>query len=470
MDVRTLVENSYNKHDEQREFLAEVLEFLLAEGDTPDRPSSIPFPIIKITELWGQTTASGRNKNDDRKRIEKFTARIPGKTVAQKLEGINSVIDYNPRIDLPRIMSTLVFLELMRSIVVEYTESVSGFLFEGFLAGLFGGKSVQVTDVKGKAAEGQVGKPITDVELNGRDYSLKLLSPKTLIEGSFKNLVHHFEARDEVVYLTLRKEGDGILLWYEFTITLPTFVTFIGHASKTVMVPVTQDVEVLGSHLATADENLQIEIDGKKYTITKVVPTGGERRVPRNRYVMQGTRDPEGTYILSYETGETREEIGLTASGRRIWGEGLEGIENYRKAREMGGLLADKTGADKGSMIEFLKTVPGYADKAAQFEISRAYADKLVDGGDAELVGTLDLSEEKIRGVAEQYAAKLNEELVPIYSALDSFTKNINSYFLTGKHAKSRFAHADAASTDAKELETKTRKIVKGGDEADEGP
>jgi len=451
------------------QLIEEVMDnpsFIL-EGDedtSKDRPSSIPFPVIKITELWGRTTPSGRNKSADRKRIEKFTTQIPGRTVAEKLEGINNVIEYNPRIGLPRIMSTLVFMELMRSIVVEYTEAVSGFLFEGFLAGLFGGKSVQVTDVKGKESAGQVGKPITDVELNGRHYSLKLLSPKTVIEGSFRNLVHHFEGLNEVVYLTLRKEANDILKWYEFSITLPTFVRFIGHAAKgSGDQPILKTIKVLGSQLIPIGTTGQIEIDGVERQIKHIYPEGGGRKVPSNLYASQGQKDPEGTYVVTYDTGETEERLILTASGQHIWGVGDPGVENYRTARKLGQL------ADKTAMIKHLKTVPGYADKAAQFKISRAYMDGLVDQGQANEIGVLDLSEGKILGVAEQYAAELNAELVPMYSALDSFTKNINSYFLTGKRSRDRLAHADAASDNAKQLESQTRKIVEGTGEVEAG-
>ena len=45
----------------------------------------------------------------------------------------------------------------------------------------------------GRAA-GATGKPITDVRLGGKEYSLKLLGQKTGVKGSFVNMVEHFKS------------------------------------------------------------------------------------------------------------------------------------------------------------------------------------------------------------------------------------------------------------------------------------
>ncbi len=160
----------------------------------------IKFPAWNITENWGQLS------NRDRSLIVGLTKNLPATTVQGKLEEINKIVEFDESAGVPKILSGLVILEMLSQIVKEYTESVSGFLFEGFLAGIFGGQSVQIVDVSGEDAEGQAGKPITDVELNGIDYSLKLLKPGTSIDGSFKNLVEHFATkRKGVRYLVVRK-------------------------------------------------------------------------------------------------------------------------------------------------------------------------------------------------------------------------------------------------------------------------
>jgi len=471
-ELRDILKEEYIKKEEDSftpqvlmEMIEEVMDVLgpglIQEGgDSPDVGKSVPFPMVKITELWGKTTKSGRNKNADRKYIERLTAQLPGDTVEEKLKEITKVTTYNPRIGVPRILSTLIFLELMRSIVVEYTEAVSGFLFEGFLAGLFGGKSIQVTDVKGEEAEGQVGKPITDVELRGRHYSLKLLSPGTIIEGSFKNLVNHFRALDEVVYLVLRKKENDVLEWHEFEITLPTFVHWIGHAKKIADVAVTKQIEITGAEMKKVMVNKKLlNIDGTDYPVSKI-QDGAGNPVKKGSWGTQGVENPEQIYVATYETGETEEAITLSAAGKDIWGKGPQGIVNYKKARDL------SQGGNKDALVAHLETAPGYIGKAAKFQIPRGYVDKAIAGASpgggttARNIGTLNLSEDALRAVAEQYAAKLNEDLIPMYTALQEFTENINAYFLTGKRSKDRLGHAMAASEDATEIHTRSNALA----------
>ena len=86
-------------------------------------------------------------------------------------------------------------------------KTASGFIFEGFLAGLFGGQSIQIQsaadipEAPGEAESGVTGKPITDVMLNNKHYSLKLLGEDTDVKGSFRNMVEHFRKYDHVITL-----------------------------------------------------------------------------------------------------------------------------------------------------------------------------------------------------------------------------------------------------------------------------
>ena len=181
---------------------------------------NISLPTIKITEDWG------RMNTKDRAIIEKFTRKIEGGTLEQKLSSLNSILTTKKEgAQVGDILSTMVVCEILSSILREFTESAGGFIFEGFLAGLFGGKSVQITSPEEIEGMDASGKPITDVILNDRHYSLKLLGQKTGVKGSFANMVAHFEKLDHVVYLDARRIGkDQGLEFGEFTITLPKFL------------------------------------------------------------------------------------------------------------------------------------------------------------------------------------------------------------------------------------------------------
>jgi len=70
--------------------------------------------------------------------------------------------------------------------------------------------------------------------------------------------------------------------------------------------------------------------------------------------------------------------------------------------------------------------------------------------------GHIELDKAKIRQVAENYAKILQETVLPIYEALDSFNTHLFEYFVDGNMN----AGGDAIA-DAKELKTQTdQKII----------
>ena len=196
-------------------------------AQTTDNITVIRRPTIKITELWGKT------ENGDRNLMESLMANIEGGTVQEKIASVNQFMEQQApepgEGDISKIMSYLIFLDTFASIVSDYGASVTGFLFEAFLAALMGGTSVQIDDPEQVgAAPGSL--PIEDVQLmirNSEDadaevvpYSLKVLAKGGQVKGSYKNIVDYFldpaEGRktDTIVYLIVIKDSDkmqGIL-------------------------------------------------------------------------------------------------------------------------------------------------------------------------------------------------------------------------------------------------------------------
>tara|TARA_Y100000310_G_scaffold150201_3_gene149636 strand:+ start:11661 stop:13058 length:1398 start_codon:yes stop_codon:yes gene_type:complete len=395
--------------------LSPLFEDIQADVDKID----ITLPTIKITELWGKVN------NKDRSLIEQLTRNVGGDSIEEKIQNINRICEFDETADLATIFSTLIFMDCLRSIVVEYTESVSGFLFEGFLAGIIGKGSVQITDAED--AEGQVGKPITDVALTIGDggeaiqYSLKLLSPKTTIEGSFKNLVNHFKSYDHVVYLTVRKESNDIMRFLEFTITKENFLDWIGFAWRSEKAAeIIDDLEMSGSDL----EELWTDAEtGERWLkhddpdegevtlkVTKIIDVQTGRTVAKNHKIA-----PDRRYTVFYSLGDEEDAFKkLSASGKHLYG-------NQEEFEVLLGL------ANSGSHDEFIKALeasPGY-QKSLQFHIASDYASR-----NSVEIGAIDLSQEKIYAVANNYAGLLQSNLIPIYNELAQLTDNINKYFL----------------------------------------
>jgi len=419
--------------------LRPLFETIQADVDKID----ITLPTIKITELWGQVN------NKDRSLIEQLTRNVGGDSIEEKIQNINRICAFDESADLATIFSTLIFMDCLRSIVVEYTESVSGFLFEGFLAGIIGKGSVQITDAG--EAEGQVGKPITDVALTiggeAIQYSLKLLSPKTTIEGSFKNLVNHFKSYDHVVYLTVRKESNDIMRFLEFTITKENFLDWIGFAWKAEKpVKETDDLELSGSDLAglwldeeTGERWLQHNDPDEgavNLKIVKIIDVETGRTVARNHKIAAERR-----YTIFYSLGEEENSFKrLSASGKHLYGS--------QDAYEI--LLGLAASGTHDEFIKELEASPGY-QRSLQFHIASDYASK-----NSTEIGAIDLSQEKIYAIANNYAALLQSSLIPIYNELAQLTDNINKYFLGTAEGDvaTRRQYALKASQNAVELKS----------------
>ena len=202
----------YGKKKGNAEDFISLIENLL--GDLPliqeeqegargvEQEVRIPIPKLRITEAWGVPGSK------DRQIIERYSRNIPGDTLPEKLQFLTGVVSGELQLtNVREVLSTLVILEVLSTILDDFTESAGGFIFEGFLAGLMGLDAEQIT---GSEEKDVAGKPITDVVLGGVEYSLKLLGQTTGVKGSFKNMVEHFKSRDHIVYLDARrKRGEG---------------------------------------------------------------------------------------------------------------------------------------------------------------------------------------------------------------------------------------------------------------------
>lgn len=388
------------------------------------------MPTVKITENWGQLD------NKDRELLELLMRNVHGTTVKEKLTHVQNFITYEEGRPISDIFSNLVFLEIFSNIIKEYNASTAGFLFEAFLAGLFGGVgSVQISD----PVDGNL--PITDVTLHGVPYSLKVLSPTKPVHGSFKNLVDHFRSEDRVVYLVVTKlQGDeaNILTFAEFEITLDNFLTYIGYIEAGTKVDDVQTFVVKGSEINFQENTVNHE--GQSLPLTSKAREVGVGSFTKTKL------DPDTEY-------EVKAIVGQKTKRRVSKGKG-GAVDLYGSAEVYDNLNSI---TDHGEFLKALINTTGYQDRK-QFGISPTYVQNT-----ATLMGKLDLRDETLRGVAEAYAADLQESLIPIYSALSEFTSHVNKYFLEGATGTdiTRKEHAMLAAKEAITLKDSTDRIVK---------
>jgi len=471
-DLKKIIKEEYNKKNSKvtKDLIIEMIEELMdaapmleramPKAEVPEEPKEGEYflPTIKITEAWGQPGTK------DRELIEQFTARIGGNTLEEKIRNINQVIvEADQNAGIPQILSSMVMIEILNAILAEFTESAGGFIFEGFLAGLFGEDAVQITDVGEQEQEtGATGKPITDVVLGGQEYSLKLLGQTTGVKGSFRNMIEHFKGRDHIIYLDARRTGEG-LEFGEFKITLDNFdEVFIDPFLK----QVTANKENISKANDLKKSLEQLKQEGKPLKairFAKNFPGTGSRVFSYSpkldeiqvsgQQLNQIMRDVQsmtnkelqklGPYTISY--ADTKFE---GTKAEKLFG-------SFGKAQQVRRLAKE---GNREQLIAALEDTPGYKGRQ-QFEFTRAQAENIVGFKE---IGELKISPDALKSTWLAYGDVLKANVEPIYKALNKFSNDINLFFLSGDDKDAnRKQYGVAAANGAKELQTSTDKAVK---------
>jgi len=481
--------NRFRMREDSRALIEEVLQYLtempVGAKDAKGKEIDIKLPTLKYTEDWGKPD------NEDRERIERYMKNIEGTDLKTKLKNLNDILGGSVKdADVGTILSTLIMIEILSTLAGderEFTESAAGFIFEGFIAGLFGDESVQITDVDQESAGEQTGKPITDVILNGRHYSLKLLGPNTALKGSWTNMVGHFKdprTNGEIIYLDARRENGG-LGFSEFRITLRDYMKIFSDPFKKFEPGSTRDIIVSAEELIPTLEKLQgsrredgrgarlkairIKKGGNKLPKesgllsafdTKTRPAGHKDERKSVQALINYMTDPETTAAdlegVKFEI-EYQEQKDITASSSvaRLFGS----REQYNAVA-----AAIKKGTD-ADIIAALEQTAGFKKKGGtggeQFIFTKNQAEELAT---AQPLGWIPLGEKALKEVWKNYAEMLLTTIDPVYRNLQEFTDNVDQFFLGAgeKGGKgNRRAFGDAAIREAKELRVATDKAIK---------
>ena len=406
----------------------------LLREDAPRAPAGadkFPLPKLRITEAWGAP------ESDDREIIEKYSKNIPGTTLQEKLQYLADIIEGKIVLhDVQPIISTLVMIEVLSAILADFTESAGGFIFEGFLAGLFGGQSVQITDVGDDTGEA-TGKPITDVVLGDKEYSLKLLGQRTVVKGSFRNLVEHFKSSDHVIYLDARRLGKTEGLEFgEFTITLDNFldVFFKPFAKIKKKVTTAPTAKVLLNRINSLGDQI-FKIKSSKRL--------GSRSVFSVEDIEQ--IDPgQLAQMAPFDVHYSEESFAGSTKAKKLFGTGRQ-FNEVAEAIESG---------NREAIFTALEATPGY-QKPEQFIFTRQQAESIKG---FEVIAVLPLGDEALKKAWMNYAELLNSTIAPVYRFLGIYDESITNYF-TGE-GDNRNSEAGNAVSAAEDLRKATDEAV----------
>jgi len=489
--------------EEMMEQVSESVETIEEEEGSPGGRFSFSIPIPKLvpTEAWGDPSSQSRaaiarifdsitREPDIRARIQHVNSFLLPEQALRKAPGgkINAVLNM------------MQIIEALQACLNDYNESSAGFVFEGFMAALTGGKQIA----------GRVGGtlPIEDFvafsETGDTEVptSLKLLSPNTTIHGSFTNLVDYLFIRGgtgvpEIRYLIALKdvEEDNVskLAFFDFVISRDNFIEVMLQSNNGGLLG--QSAAALKKHIATWTDP-----KADPGPIWRLKMRDLLRSAPgytANRGMFYVNLDDEGNFSESAgpitDPDKKRAQYGLaTAQGEmtallnaaqqagaafaRGEGAGLEDwienldldMEGFTKAKRKKTIQAIADAFEEGAQAAQPEAVTesyygfgpfherekllmkeellseGSSTGGSQWGISRGNMNKMRSLISTEYYGELDLSQANIDELSKIYIDKLGEDLMSLLEVTKNFSENIGRYFSTPDRAEAIQANQQA--------------------------
>tara|TARA_E500000318_G_C3553380_1_gene209993 strand:- start:496 stop:1794 length:1299 start_codon:yes stop_codon:yes gene_type:complete len=377
------------------------------EEDGLGKKFLIVVPKMSPSEAWGDP------KTLERKQINNIFRVIGGgKDISARIDRLNKFLDpasaarkTSPRV----IISTMMIVEALRAAMNNFTESSAGFVFEAFMAALTSG-SQKVGKVAGTL-------PIEDFvafdqfSKEGAAVSLKLLSPKTGIKGSFTNLVDFLFVRGapSIKYLVAYKtyvggsegeKGDvGQLEIFDFDITKDNLVDFIFGGTGT--------TRNLFNPVSESEAKKAIASGDMEQIYAMFLKTKG--------YTKKGQMNPSARKKQTDLENKPEEAV----------------KENFY-------LLENKSLLTEAA--------------ESQWEVSATMMKSLGKVINLTAYGTLDFSDARMSELANIYGNKLGKTILDLLESTQSLTNNIGAYFSQKNRSKALTA-GEEAKGDAKAIQ-----------------
>ena len=468
------------------------------------------MPEFEISEAWGQKDTEAR------KQFEVYMNNIPGASVEDKLRYLNLFIEeVRPgKYQTHEILSNLMFLDLLSTVVNNFSPSGAGFLFEAFLAGLLRGTQ-QIEKTEGELQ-------IDDLrDAEGKPISLKLLVPTTPVKGSIKNLIGFLSNpanSDGIEYLCVYKFGkdqtkglsfysfmidpQNIYYWLakelKFDVTLAES-TERRRTRKQQMTP--EKIEKIMKKQAAARELVkQAQAFRARGSVKKKAMMSSPGGIKGSELVKKAGKEFgfEAPAVFDLTAQEiqnlTDEEVVAVLNARKKYLSSLN-VPSDHELGDFRGAYKQVTGAEESvdyfkglyeeDPVRWANELLGRANlkpltagpeleeegmlmeaKESQFEINSALILKrtLPDIYRLSRFGYLNIDREQAVRLAEEYTDSLRDSVVALFSVLDRLTQGLTGYFLTPEGGN-RFAlgqEAVRASKEMNELITDPEKGIKG--------
>jgi|10_taG_2_1085330.scaffolds.fasta_scaffold20320_3 hypothetical protein len=395
------------------------------------RERTLRLPIQFPTEI----SVGQKPSSEDRDVFHAWMSNLPEGDLGTKVKAIEAYIANPPEASVADTLSYLMFLNTFSFMIQEFNASVAGFLWEPFLAAMFGAESVQVP-----TSEGDIADVKLMIQRGGvlQRVSLKILRAEGAVGGSFRDLVNHFSENpsEPMIYVVIKKYDDDTLMkFYEFPVSQETFFDFIGHPATVRIYRPSEESFQVQEPISVARQAKAVKATKEKglgWKVEKITPSGSDESLPGRFQLEPGV---EYTAHLSYPekvAGQAgKDKPG--ANAKHLWGD--EEIYSqwyglYQQLQQGGIAPADFWAAVKGERPHLTPWAPkgarGYQQKE-QFEISWSYAPKHAK---VDHLGNLDISKEALDNAFAAGSQSIGADLTDLFNALTDLVDNVGRFFL----------------------------------------
>jgi hypothetical protein len=516
-----LIENYYGQKktlnlSTLEQLVAEVMdnfsekEVLLAEEQAPEAGGNrfsmtIPIPRLMPNEAWGDPTSQSRQD------VDKVFASITrkGGDMKSRIAHVATFLDpaqavrKAPGGKVNTILNMMQIIEALQAALNDFNESSAGFVFEGFMAALTGGR--QEADRVGGTL------PIEDfITADNENVSLKLLSPATPIHGSFTNLIDYLFIRGEtgvpsIKYLIALKDSEensvAKLQFWDFLISRENFVELMQTTGNGSLLGASSGK--LSQQIANYEDSniwrqqmkeVLLQVDGynqKQGMFFKNVSSEGEFFIdpeagadPRKKNRQYQSKLKMGRKVSmvdaaeeagreSFQTGvplsdwlqdqnwenhpDLPKSLDSKARGELLgqieaaWNKGFEEASTKEGEQEeivtesyFGAFHEDEKKWRQIDEETLFEGAPAGSTGGKQFHIpgGKMLAIKSIAGTKA--YGELDMSQGNIDQLAKIYIQKLGEDLMTLLENTKNFSENIGRYFSADDRSEASMANKTA--------------------------
>jgi hypothetical protein len=431
--------------------------------EATEETKTIAYPKFRITDEFGEPGTKGR---EDAEMFFRQVTRSAGSksTMKSKIMAINQFLNPNisdeaiAKMPIERVLGTLVTLDIFSAIVHKFDPSGGGFLFEGFMAALFGHKGKQI-----KCHEPGCG--IEDIwDFAGERVSLKLLVGGSL-DGSIEDLRSTIKDNKgkPIKYIFAKKVSAGgkkrrqrgdkkefsSIEFYQFT---------VGTDGREWNWQTNKDKSTnTYSWLPKMRPTPKADIIADLRAAPKSPPRGWETE--------EGPGGEDYQHVGTRWSKEKRAYVGQTDLSQKnlqvirepVTDRGTYWLNKTKNVdpKRPGTWIKRKLRGDERTKVKANLSWAG--SSPPRFEIPSSDIVKKANVGSPYFIGAIKFgSDEFLKGVAQKYASRLEGGISEIYNSLEVLTDSINHYLMAGKDAMS----AEKAVNASKDLVTNTNCVV----------